>query len=67
MFQAKGLKPGTAYVFRVRAQNLVGVGKTSAVLGPILAQTRPGESHFYLVLDFLCTTGNKGMASTLTN
>ncbi|CAG13402.1 unnamed protein product, partial [Tetraodon nigroviridis] len=40
--QVKGLKPDTSYVFRVRAQNLTGVGKPSATLGPVLAQTRAG-------------------------
>lgn len=42
----KGLKPDTSYVFRVRAQNLTGVGKPSAAFGPVLAQTRTGECHF---------------------
>uniref|UniRef100_A0A665WTJ5 Myomesin 1a (skelemin) n=1 Tax=Echeneis naucrates TaxID=173247 RepID=A0A665WTJ5_ECHNA len=46
-----GLKGGTSYVFRVRAQNLVGVGKTSAVLGPIQAQTRPGTKEIYVDVD----------------
>uniref|UniRef100_A0A3Q2ZGR0 Myomesin 1a (skelemin) n=1 Tax=Kryptolebias marmoratus TaxID=37003 RepID=A0A3Q2ZGR0_KRYMA len=46
-----GLKAGTSYVFRVRAQNLVGVGKSSAVLGPILAQTRPGTKEIYVDVD----------------
>lgn len=51
----KGLRPGTAYVFRVRAQNLAGVGRSSAALGPVLAQTRPGKTHpvFVRVLDFV--------------
>nr|XP_020447119.1 M-protein, striated muscle-like isoform X2 [Monopterus albus] len=46
-----GLKPGTAYVFRVRAQNLAGVGKPSAVLGPILAQTAPDTKEIYVDVD----------------
>ncbi|TKS79626.1 M-protein, striated muscle [Collichthys lucidus] len=46
-----GLKAGTSYVFRVRAQNLAGVGKPSAVLGPILAQTRPGTKEIYVDVD----------------
>uniref|UniRef100_A0A3Q3EIP1 Myomesin 1a (skelemin) n=1 Tax=Kryptolebias marmoratus TaxID=37003 RepID=A0A3Q3EIP1_KRYMA len=46
-----GLKAGTSYVFRVRAQNLVGVGKSSAVLGPILAQTRPTKEIYVDVDD----------------
>ncbi|XP_031721319.1 myomesin 1a (skelemin) [Anarrhichthys ocellatus] len=46
-----GLKSGTSYVFRVRAQNLAGVGKPSAVLGPILAQTRPGTKEMYVDVD----------------
>nr|XP_019967641.1 PREDICTED: M-protein, striated muscle-like isoform X3 [Paralichthys olivaceus] len=46
-----GLKAGTSYVFSVRAQNLAGVGKASAVLGPILAQTRPGTKEIYVDVD----------------
>uniref|UniRef100_A0A669FCJ1 Myomesin 1a (skelemin) n=1 Tax=Oreochromis niloticus TaxID=8128 RepID=A0A669FCJ1_ORENI len=46
-----GLKGGASYVFHVRAQNLVGVGKPSAVLGPILAQTRPGTKEIYVDVD----------------
>ncbi|XP_041849030.1 myomesin 1a (skelemin) isoform X2 [Melanotaenia boesemani] len=46
-----GLKAGTSYVFRLRAQNLAGVGKPSAVLGPILAQTRPGTKEIYVDVD----------------
>ncbi|KAF3698802.1 M-protein, striated muscle [Channa argus] len=46
-----GLKAGTAYVFQVRAQNLAGVGKPSAILGPILAQTRPGTKDIYVDVD----------------
>uniref|UniRef100_A0A8C4I1F4 Myomesin 1a (skelemin) n=1 Tax=Dicentrarchus labrax TaxID=13489 RepID=A0A8C4I1F4_DICLA len=46
-----GLKAGASYVFRVRAQNLAGVGKPSAVLGPILAQTRPGTKEIYVDVD----------------
>ncbi|XP_032387711.1 myomesin 1a (skelemin) [Etheostoma spectabile] len=46
-----GLKAGTSYVFRVRAQNLAGVGKPSAVLGPILAQTHPGNKEIYVDVD----------------
>lgn len=49
-----GLKPDTSYVFRVRAQNVAGVGKPSAALGPVLAHTRPGEwrswTHFFTTL-----------------
>ncbi|XP_068458688.1 myomesin 1a (skelemin) isoform X2 [Clinocottus analis] len=46
-----GLKSGTSYVFRVRAQNLAGVGKPSAVLGPILAQTSPDTKEIYVDVD----------------
>uniref|UniRef100_A0A8C7ZPC2 Myomesin 1a (skelemin) n=1 Tax=Oryzias sinensis TaxID=183150 RepID=A0A8C7ZPC2_9TELE len=45
------LTAGAAYVFRVRAQNLAGVGKPSAVLGPIVAQTRPGTKEIYVDVD----------------
>ncbi|XP_008332715.1 myomesin 1a (skelemin) isoform X2 [Cynoglossus semilaevis] len=46
-----GLNGGTSYVFRARAQNLAGVGKASAVLGPVLAQTRPGTKEIYVDVD----------------
>ncbi|XP_032422116.1 myomesin 1a (skelemin) isoform X2 [Xiphophorus hellerii] len=46
-----GLTAGTSYVFRVRSQNLVGVGKPSQDLGPILAQTRPGTKEIYVDVD----------------
>uniref|UniRef100_A0A3Q0R9Q6 Myomesin 1a (skelemin) n=1 Tax=Amphilophus citrinellus TaxID=61819 RepID=A0A3Q0R9Q6_AMPCI len=46
-----GLKGGASYVFRVRAQNIAGVGKPSAVLGPILAQTRPGTKEIFVDVD----------------
>ncbi|XP_070700851.1 myomesin 1a (skelemin) isoform X2 [Pempheris klunzingeri] len=63
-----GLKAGTSYVFRVRAQNLAGVGKPSAILGPILAQTRPGTKEIYVDVDddgvismiFECSEMNEG-------
>ncbi|XP_059201291.1 myomesin 1a (skelemin) [Centropristis striata] len=45
------LKAGASYVFRVRAQNLAGVGNPSAALGPILAQTRPGTKEIYVDVD----------------
>ncbi|KAM4557209.1 myomesin 1a (skelemin) isoform 1-T1 [Fundulus diaphanus] len=46
-----GLAAGTSYVFRVRAQNLVGVGNPSANVGPILAQTRPGTKDIFVDVD----------------
>ncbi|XP_034065511.1 myomesin 1a (skelemin) isoform X2 [Gymnodraco acuticeps] len=46
-----GMKAGASYVFRVRAQNLAGVGKSSAALGPILSQTRPGTNEIYVDVD----------------
>ncbi|KAM9322496.1 myomesin 1a (skelemin) [Pholidichthys leucotaenia] len=46
-----GLKAGASYVFRVRAQNLAGVGKPSASLGPIVAQTHPGTKEIYVDVD----------------
>ncbi|XP_041658252.1 myomesin 1a (skelemin) isoform X2 [Cheilinus undulatus] len=49
--KVSGLKAGASYVFRVRAQNLAGVGKPSAIFGPILAQTRPGTKEIYVDID----------------
>uniref|UniRef100_A0A3Q3KHQ8 Myomesin 1a (skelemin) n=1 Tax=Mastacembelus armatus TaxID=205130 RepID=A0A3Q3KHQ8_9TELE len=46
-----GLKSGTSYVFRVRAQNLAGVGKPSELVGPVLAKTLPGTKEIYVDVD----------------
>lgn len=43
MLQIKNLKETETYVFRVRAQNKAGVGKTSDVTEPVTAVTKPGE------------------------
>lgn len=42
-FQIKNLKEAESYVFRVRAQNKAGVGKTSDVTEPVSAVTKPGQ------------------------
>lgn len=42
-FQIKNLKEAETYVFRVRAQNKAGVGKTSDVTEPVPALTKPGK------------------------
>lgn len=65
LLQVTGMKAGASYVFRVRAQNLAGVGKSSAALGPILSQTRPGECDGYIThtfnhIVFLRRAGKKG-------
>ncbi|XP_057712473.1 myomesin 1a (skelemin) isoform X2 [Corythoichthys intestinalis] len=49
--KVSGLQAATSYVFRVRAQNLAGVGNPSAVLGPILAESRPGTKEIYVDVD----------------
>ncbi|XP_019751873.1 myomesin 1a (skelemin) isoform X2 [Hippocampus comes] len=49
--KVSGLRAATSYVFRVRAQNLAGVGNPSAVLGPILAETPPGTKEMYVDVD----------------
>uniref|UniRef100_A0A672GA61 Myomesin 1a (skelemin) n=1 Tax=Salarias fasciatus TaxID=181472 RepID=A0A672GA61_SALFA len=46
-----GLEAGASYVFRVRAQNLAGVGNPSVPIGPILAQSRPGTKEIYVDVD----------------
>ncbi|XP_071402133.1 myomesin 1a (skelemin) [Centroberyx affinis] len=46
-----GLNAGASYVFRLRAQNLAGVGKPSGALGPVLAQTRPGTHEIVVDVD----------------
>lgn len=43
LLQISNLKEGETYVFRVRAQNNAGVGKTSDVTEPVPALTKPGE------------------------
>lgn len=43
IFQINNLKEGETYVFRVRAQNKAGVGKTSDVTEPVPALTKPGR------------------------
>ncbi|XP_061151134.1 myomesin 1a (skelemin) isoform X1 [Syngnathus typhle] len=49
--KVSGLQAATSYVFRVRAQNLAGVGNPSEVLGPILAESRPGTKEIYVDVD----------------
>ncbi|TKS87631.1 Myomesin-1 190 kDa connectin-associated protein 190 kDa titin-associated protein [Collichthys lucidus] len=44
-FKVKNLKEGETYVFRVRAQNKAGVGKTSDVTEPVPAETKPGTKE----------------------
>ncbi|KAG7274942.1 hypothetical protein CRUP_033614 [Coryphaenoides rupestris] len=66
-----GLNAGTSYEFRLRAQNLAGVGKPSGVLGPVLAQTRPGTHEIVVDVDedgvismvFQCSEMSQGSQS----
>ncbi|XP_048113539.1 myomesin 1a (skelemin) isoform X1 [Alosa alosa] len=46
-----GLKPGTAYHLRISARNVVGVGKPSKAIGPIVAETRPGTNEIIVDVD----------------
>uniref|UniRef100_A0A665WL65 Myomesin-1 n=1 Tax=Echeneis naucrates TaxID=173247 RepID=A0A665WL65_ECHNA len=45
------LKEGETYVFRVRAQNKAGVGKTSDVTEPVPALTKPGTKEIVVDVD----------------
>ncbi|XP_029003058.2 myomesin-1 isoform X2 [Betta splendens] len=45
------LKEGETYVFRVRAQNKAGVGKTSDVTEPVPAVTKPGTKEIVVSVD----------------
>ncbi|XP_071341027.1 myomesin-1 isoform X7 [Trachinotus anak] len=47
----KNLKEGETYVFRVRAQNKAGVGKTSDVTEPVPALTKPGTKEIVVDVD----------------
>ncbi|XP_061569767.1 M-protein, striated muscle isoform X3 [Cololabis saira] len=47
----KHLKEGETYVFRVRAQNKAGVGKTSEVTEPVQAMTKPGTKEIEVEVD----------------
>ncbi|XP_037550207.1 M-protein, striated muscle [Nematolebias whitei] len=47
----KDLKEGEKYVFRVRAQNKAGVGKTSDVTEPVPAVTKPGTKEIVVDVD----------------
>ncbi|XP_026217681.1 myomesin-1 isoform X2 [Anabas testudineus] len=47
----QNLKEGESYVFRVRAQNKAGVGKTSDVTEPVPALTKPGTKEIVVDVD----------------
>ncbi|XP_058490526.1 myomesin-1 isoform X1 [Solea solea] len=47
----KNLEEGAVYVFRVRAQNKAGVGKTSDVTEPVPALTKPGTKEIVVDVD----------------
>lgn len=50
-FKIKNLTEGQTYIFRVRAQNQAGVGKTSDTTEPVLAQTKPGTKDIVVDVD----------------
>ncbi|XP_022622792.1 myomesin-1 [Seriola dumerili] len=50
-FKIKNLKEAETYVFRVRAQNKAGVGKTSDVTEPVPAVTKPGTNEIVVDVD----------------
>ncbi|XP_044195409.1 M-protein, striated muscle isoform X5 [Thunnus albacares] len=50
-FKIKNLKEAETYVFRVRAQNKAGVGKTSEVTDPVNAVTKPGTTEIVVDVD----------------
>lgn len=45
------MNDGTRYVLRVRAENQAGVGKTSDLTDPVLAQTKPGTKEVVVEVD----------------
>ncbi|XP_059183327.1 myomesin-1 [Centropristis striata] len=50
-FKIENLKEGESYVFRVRAQNKAGVGKTSDETEPVPAVTKPGTKEIVVDVD----------------
>lgn len=50
-FKIKNLNEGVDYVFRVRAQNQAGVGKSSEVTEPVSAVTKPGTKEIVVDVD----------------
>ncbi|XP_066435702.1 myomesin-1 [Eleutherodactylus coqui] len=49
--KVQDLNGGAQYVLRVRAVNQAGVGKTSDVTDPVLAQTKPGTKEVVVEVD----------------
>uniref|UniRef100_A0A7N8YH16 Myomesin-1 n=1 Tax=Mastacembelus armatus TaxID=205130 RepID=A0A7N8YH16_9TELE len=50
-FKINNLNEGETYVFRVRAQNKAGVGKTSDITEPVPALTKPGTKEIVVNVD----------------
>ncbi|XP_061821645.2 myomesin-1-like [Nerophis lumbriciformis] len=50
-FKVKNLKEGETYIFRVRAQNQAGVGKTSDISERVQALTKPGTKEIVVDVD----------------